>query len=112
MSDIKIPKTLKHDEDLTVEFPKGASSIFVAVYESPRAHYSAEDIQRKNPTWRGDVFEISHDDDVTSNEVTLKMRRGADGKRALYGKYLVKASAVGTQGPINAEAIIEILPKP
>lgn len=112
MPEIKIPKTLKHDQDLIIEFPKDVSNPFVAVYESPRAHYSAEDIQRKNPTWRGDVFEISHDDEITSNSITLKMRRGADGKRANYGKYLVKASAVSAQGPIESEAIIEILPKP
>ncbi len=112
MSEITIPDKLTWDEDLEIKFPSGATNLQAAIYESPRATYSEEDIQSKNPIWRGDVYEISHDDNITKLSVILKMRRGPDNHRAIYGRYLVKASCIKSEKPLLQEKIIEVLPKP
>lgn len=112
MPEIIIPDKLTHDEDLIVNFPPGTDNHQVLVYESPRATYSEEDVQSKNPIWRGDVYEISHEDNIEGNTVTLKMRRGPDNHRAIYGNYLVKAQCYKADKLVKTEKIIQVLPKP
>lgn len=112
MPEITIPDKLSWEDDLIITFPPGVKNHQAAIYESPRATYSEEDIQQKNPIWRGDVYEISHDDSLHDNDIFLKMRRGPDNHRALYGKYLVKARCIKGEKTLSIEKIIEVLPKP
>src|SRR3990167_6448705 len=106
MTEITIPDKLTWDEDLEIKFPTGATNLQAAIYESPRATYSEEDIQCKNTIWKGDVDEISQSEDIEKLTVSLKMRRGPDKHRAIYGKYLVKASCIKGEKSIQEEKII------
>ena len=110
---IEIPDSLKHDEDLQITFNRNFTDLRAIVYESPRAIFAEDDKKQEKPIWRGDVFEASHDDNISGSVITLKMRRGPENKRANYGKYLVKAAAKNEAGqPVYEEKLIIVLPKP
>ena len=92
---VKIPESLKIGEDLVVETNGTFERFFVAVYESPRHVYLADDTKQENPVWAGDVYAISDQGDRTTSKskgstITIPMIRGPDGNPALYGRYLVK----------------------
>lgn len=106
MPEIIIPEKAKSGGELMIQ-AANSRELFAIIYESPREIFSDEDTERKNPIWRGDVFEVSHSEDCQKDGIHLKLRRGPNNKAANYGNYLVKVFE-RTSLECLAEKIVEL----